>query len=342
MLLRALIALLAAAGTALAAQDGADGATRTPVEVVAIRSEARPYSETLILRGRTEADRHVVLRAEIAGLVASEPLQSGAVVSEGDALCRLAPGDREAALAEAQANLRQAEVENDAAIRLQSKGFAAETQALTRAALLEAARAQVMKAQLDMDRLTIAAPFDGVLDKDTAELGTLLQPGSECASLMALDPIVLVGFVSERDVDRLTPGDPATGRLVSGREVEATIRYISRAADSETRTYRVEAAAPNPDLSIRAGMTAEIRAPLRSAPAHLAPQSALTLDDGGRLGVRVVRDGAAYFAPVTIVADGPDGVWLAGLPPEADIIVVGQEYVGEGHPVTVSWRETTG
>jgi multidrug efflux system membrane fusion protein len=324
-----LVGLLAAPPGA--AQQAAPAAEPTPV--VAIRSVAQPYLDQLVLRGRTEADRRVDVRAEISGLVASTPIRKGAVVAAGDTLCRLDPGERPANLAEAKANLRQSEVEYDAALRLAEKGFTSETEALTREAQLEAARAKLLRARIDMDRLEIVAPFDGALETDTAELGALLQPGSICASLIALDPIALVGFAAERDVDRLKVGAPARARLVTGRSVEGRIRFVARSADAETRTYRVEVAAPNPDLEIRDGMTAEILIGLDSEPAHFAPQSALTLDGAGRLGVRLAQDGRARFAPVEILADAPDGVWLSGLPEEADIIVVGQEFVADGSPV---------
>ena len=329
-LIPALLAALAALAPAepAVAQDG-DGPA-----VVVTRSLAEPFRDQLALRGRTEADRRVEVRAEIAGLVASAPIRKGAMVAKGDVLCRLAPGERPAALAEARAALRRAEVEHQAALRLSEKGFTAETESLTREAQLEAARAGVMRAEIALERMAMRAPFDGVLESDTAELGALLQPGSVCATLIALDPITLVGFVAERDVDRLEVGAPARGRLVTGREIEGTIRFVARSADPETRTYRVEVAAPNPDLAIRDGMTAEILIDLASAPAHFVPQSALTLDRSGALGVRVVdAEGRARFRAVEILADAPDGVWLGGLPERADIILVGQEFVGDGQPV---------
>jgi multidrug efflux system membrane fusion protein len=331
--MRAALAFVLLLGAALpsAAQQGETAPP--PASVVAIRSVAQPHLDQLVLRGRTEADRRVDVRAEISGLVASTPIRKGAVVKAGDTLCRLAPGERPANLAEARANLRQAEVEYDAALKLAEKGFTAETEALTREAQLEAARAKLMRAEIDMDRLEIVAPFDGALETDTAELGALLQPGSVCASLIALDPIALVGFAAERDVDRLQVGAPARARLVTGRSVEGRIRFVARSADDETRTYRVEVAAPNPDLAIRDGMTAEILIGLDSEPAHFVPQSALTLDGAGRIGVRLAVDGVARFAPAEILADAPDGVWLAGLPDEADIIVVGQEFAADGRAV---------
>lgn len=313
-------------------------AQREPVHVVALRSEARDFSERLTLRGRTEADRRVDVRSEVSGRVVSEPIRKGAVVAAGDPLCRLDPGERPAAVAEAEAELRQAEVQFDAARRLNERGFTAETEALTREAQLEAARARLMQARLDMERLEIDAPFAGVLESDTAELGEYLQPGSLCATLIALDPITLVGFAPEAEVDRIAVGDAARARLVTGREVEGEVRFVSRSADEATRTYRVEIEAPNPELAIRDGMTAEIGLELGARPAHFLPQSALTLGDDGRLGVRLIEDGLSAFAPVRTLADEADGVWVEGLPETSEVIVVGQEFAGEGQPVAPTYR----
>jgi membrane fusion protein, multidrug efflux system len=200
----------------------------------------------------------------------------------------------------------------------------------------------VQRAQIEIARLTIAAPFAGALETDTAELGALLRPGDVCASLIALDPIKLVGFAAERDVEKLAVGAPASATLVTGRRVEGRIRFVSRAADPDTRTYRVEVEVANPDLSIRDGMSAEIAADLAPVPAHLIPRSALTLGDDGRLGVRLVEDGRARFAAVATLGEEAGGVWVAGLPDPAEVILVGQEFVGEGMRVSVTPAEQRG
>ena len=70
------------------------------------------------------------------------------------------------------------------------------------------------------------------------------------------------------------------------------------------------------------------------------PQSALTLNDDGALGVRLVdSDQTARFAPVTLLRDTVNGVWISGLDDKADVIVVGQEYVSDGVPVIPTYRE---
>jgi len=56
------------------------------------------------------------------------------------------------------------------------------------------------------------------------------------------------------------------------------------------------------------------------------------------LGVRVAEDGKARFAPVSLVRDTADGVWVLGLPREVDVIVVGQEYVVDGRSINVTMQ----
>ena len=312
-------------------------AAERSVPVVAYKSVARPFTETLVLRGRTEAVRRVEVRSEIAGLVASEPLRKGALVKAGDVLCRISEGDRIAERAEADAVLKEATQMAAAAGQLLEKGYTSETTANTRNAALETARARVLRAEINMERLTIEAPFDGILETDTAELGALLQNGSTCASLIALDPIKLVAFAPERSVDQLRVGAPVVGRLITGRRVEGEISFVARSADRDTRTYLVEAETPNADLAIRDGMTTELMVELEGQIAHLAPQTALTLNNEGVLGVRIVVDGAAAFAPVETLRDEAAGVWIAGLPEEADIIVVGQEFITDGQALEVEY-----
>lgn len=315
------------------------------VRVLAAASTAQPLAESITLRGVTEASKKVEVRAQTEGLVISTPLPRGAEVSAGDGLCEIEPGDRPARLAEAAAKRAQAEADLAASQSLQRKGFAAAKTLAADTAALEAAKADVMLIELDIARTRIAAPFDGRLETDAAETGELLRGGDLCATVIALDPIRLVGFAPERAIDGLALGREASARLVTGQEITAEVSFISRAADPETRTFRVEATAANSDEAIRDGMTVEIAIPMAAAEAHLLPHSALTLDDAGRLGVRTVQrldgasNGVAGFVPVEILRDGPDGVWLSGLPGKVDVILVGQEFVRAGAAITVEYAD---
>jgi multidrug efflux system membrane fusion protein len=58
------------------------------------------------------------------------------------------------------------------------------------------------------------------------------------------------------------------------------------------------------------------------------------LNDQGDLGVRVLDDGdRVLFKPVKIIEDGPQGVWVSGLPNATRLITVGHEYVAVGEQV---------
>ncbi|MGR3570818.1 efflux RND transporter periplasmic adaptor subunit [Brevirhabdus sp.] len=357
----------ASAPASLPAAESPAAESPAPVSVVALRSRARDIDSAVILRGRTEASRQVDVRSEITGLVMSAPRPKGSVVAAGDLLCELDPGTRiaerdeararvpemEARLAEAQARLEEAQINDRAASRLSQDGFASTTRVAATAAALESARAGVQAARAGLqsaqagvaaaskqiERLQLKAPFAGLLESDTAELGSFLQPGSLCATVIQIDPIKLVGFAPEADIDRVTLGAPAQARLVSGDTVEGQVTFVSRSADETTRTFRVDVDVANPEGAISDGQTAEIVIASDGRRAHLLPQSALTLNDAGVIGVRSVdAESTARFLPAEVLRDTPQGVWIGGLPDAVDVIVVGQEYVIDGVPVAPHWR----
>lgn len=374
----------AGSGTAAgeAETEAVAGAQVAQIGVVVLRSEAQGIDDAVILRGETRAARQVEVRAETGATVISEPLRKGAMVAAGDLLCRLDPGTREAALAEARARLaeakakgpesqarveeanamlEEAQINYNAAEKLLKDGYASETRLKSAAAAvrsaeaaiaaargglesvksgIEAASAAVASAEREIARLTITAPFEGLLESDAAELGSLMQPGSLCATVLQLDPIKVVGFVPETEVNRIEVGARAGAELATGQRVTGQVVFLSRSADPTTRTFQVEIDVANPDLAIRDGQTTTIAIAAEGARAHRLPQSALTLDNDGALGVRTVdASDVVQFVPVRLLRDTAQGVWVAGLPERADVIVVGQDFVSAGVKVRPSYQE---
>ncbi|MGC8202717.1 efflux RND transporter periplasmic adaptor subunit [Aliiroseovarius sp. PTFE2010] len=312
------------------------------VPVVAMMSKARTIDSGVVLRGRTEAARQVEVRAQTTSSVVSEPLRKGAYVEAGQVLCKLDPGTREASRAQAQAALTSAQTELEQAEKLAKDGYASQTRLINARAGLEQAQASLRAAENEIDNLTLTAPFPGLLETDTAEIGSFLAAGALCATVIQLDPIKIVGFVAEADVDRIEVGALAGAELINGDQVSGRVTFLSRSADPATRTFRVEIEVPNPDMVIRDGQTADIAVRAAGRTAHLLPQSALTLDDDGTLGVRTLNaDDTAKFVPVSVLRDTREGIWVAGLPDEVSIITVGQEYVIDGVQTLPTYRETT-
>lgn len=311
--------------------------TELPLVTAPVIQEAqRPYS--LVIRGHTEANRTVSVRAETAGPVAATPAREGGFVRKGEVLCRLAVDARQATLDQARANLKSRQLQREASAKLADQGFRSPTQVLQDQANLDSAQAAVRQAEVQLEQVNIRAPFAGVFDNRVAEVGTYLSPGAECGTMIELDPIVIIVDVSETEIATVKVGAAVTAKLSTGDVLNGVVRSVGRDSDPATRTYRVEIAARNP-RGLRAGLSAEVTVGSGSGPALLVPTASLVLDSAGRQGVRYVGpDGVVGFAPVKVLDETPDGVWISGLRGPVRVITVGQAYVSEGQKVRVSDR----
>jgi len=161
-----------------------------------------------------------------------------------------------------------------------------------------------------------------------------VKVGDHIARLVELDPILIVGFVSEREIGQIEVGSLAAAELVTGMTVEGIVRYISKISETTTRTFRVEVEVPNPGRKIYEGLTAEIRLPLEEVLTHQITPALLSLDDDGTIGVKGVDENdKVVFYPIEIIGHTPDGMLLGGLPERLTLITVGQEFVVDGELV---------
>lgn len=310
-----------------------------PVAVRVFDSVAEPRRAFLQMTGRTVADRRALLSAETTGRIVEVAVELGDRVAEGDLVVRLAEDDRMAQLREAQALVKQRQIEFNAADQLSKKGFQSETNRAQALAQLEAAQAQLERIRVELDKTRLAAPFDGVVEAQMVEVGDFAQPGVGLIRLVDLDPMLVQIQVSEREIDRIEMGGEAEIRLVSGQRTTGRVSRIAPTASDATRTFEVEIQIDNPDGALRDGVTTEVRLPTQEVMAHRLSPAVLTLDDIGRVGVKAVdADDRVVFHPVDILEDRSDGMWVTGLPMTLTIIRVGQEYVAEGARV----RPTSG
>ncbi|MEZ5792478.1 MAG: efflux RND transporter periplasmic adaptor subunit [Nitratireductor sp.] len=302
--------------------------------VAYVRPPMFEHSRAILVSGHTTADKKVDLSTRAGGVIQSLPFREGQRVSEGDVILKLDPEDRPALLANAKATLAQRENELSAAERLVKQGNMATLKGDVARSALAAAKFQVEQAEAELAKLEVKAPFAGTLDKLMVEEGGTVQPGNPVATLIKLDPVIASGEVAEADLHFIKPGSKAEVRLVDGSKVDGTLRYISRQASPQTRTFPVEVEIPNPDLRIPSGMTAEIKLLADPVLAVALPRSVVTLSIKGDLGIRILTDDdKVEFVPIDLVDDLPQGLLLGGVPRDARIIVAGQDLVAEGEKV---------
>ena len=297
-------------------------------------SQAEARTSHIALRGRTEADRKVNIKAETQGRIVELNVVKGQGVSQDETLAQIDPDERPARLAEARSLREQRRIEHEAATRLSKKGFRAETQVAASQAALDAAEAAVKVALMALRETTIKAPFDGLVVDRYVEIGDFVESGDPIARIIDLDPLLVVAQVSERDAGRVSEGALAKAHLITGQQVEGVISYISAEADPETRTFRVELEVPNEDARLADGVSAEVSLPLQQTAAHHVSPAILTLSDSGGIGVKLLGpENEVVFAEVEIIDEEPGGIWVTGLPKQAVLITVGQEFVTAGQRV---------
>lgn len=291
-------------------------------------------SETLTIRGRTQADAMVSVRAETGGTVLKRAVSKGQIVKEGDLLCEIDPGVRETSLAQAEALLEQTSEDYAANERLAERGFTTKSQLRALKAAMDSAKAAVATAKQDMQRTEVRATTSGQVQAPLAEVGDNLSAGDVCVTLMDTDPMLFSGQVPEQEIAALKLGMTADISLISGEISKGKVRFISPVADANTRTFGIEIEMPNPQNNLRDGMTATAAVTLDPISSYRINPSWLTLADDGRVGVRVVdADNKVAFKPVKIIAQGADGVWVDGLEPGLNVITLGQNFVAAGEPV---------
>jgi multidrug efflux system membrane fusion protein len=313
---------------------GGNGETAPPrsVRIETVTAEAMPIE--VPLRGRTEAKSSVTVVAQTTGVVQALSVSKGQQVKAGDLLCTLDQGARKLAVDQAQASLDQAQTAYDTNKSLRDKGLAAANTALALETAVKGAQAQLENAKLELARTEIKTEVAGVVQDPMATVGNLLAAGQPCATIVELNPMLFKASVPESRIAYAKLGLTAKVTTVTGVTVDGTVTYIAATADDATRSFPVEIELPNADGKILDGVTASAVVNVGTSPVHVLPQSVLTLDDDGVLGIRTVEDGnKVAFHAVNIVKDTREGIWVVGLPFKINVITVGQEYVQPGQIV---------
>lgn len=299
---------------------------------VRVRTQsAEEIMRTIVVNGETAPARIVDIAAETDGRVEYVGASRGSNVDRNTVIVRLDERDRKARLAQAEATLRQREVEYQGRLKLKGESYVSEAQLQQAIAELEAAKTELKRAQLDLEYMTIRAPFGGALQERHVEVGDFVKSGDPIARFVDNRTIIVTANVSELDAGYVQTGQKAQAQLATGETVHGTIRYVAPVADEATRTFTVELEVDNGAGTLRAGGTAELQIPAERVLAHRISPSLLTLDDAGNIGVKIINDdGEVEFVVADVALSTNNGVWVAGLPDLATIITVGQGFVVPG------------
>ena len=232
----------------------------------------------------------------------------------------------------------------------QGKDLAAQAQVAASRAALDSAQSQLIHAQarerhdqVIFDYSKITAPFTGVVTKRYANLGTLMQSGTNSSTqvlplvqLSQDDLFRLVIPVPESYVAYIRLGDPVDVRVPSlNRHFPGRVARFSVDVEADTRTMHTEVDVPNPDGVLLPGVYAEATLTLdRKDQAIAVPPEAVNIDGEKRTVWVIDPSGKVQSQPVVLGVETPDYVEVvSGLKPGELVAVGDRSRLTAGEPV---------
>lgn len=137
------------------------------------------------VRPRTET----ILSAEVSGTVTwiSPQFVAGGLFGKNEVLMRIDPTNYDVAVKQAEALVKQRQIEYDGASKLRSQGYRAESEYASAAAALASARAELVRARRNLERTYIRLPYEGMVKSKDSDLGQFVSPGARLGVVFATD-----------------------------------------------------------------------------------------------------------------------------------------------------------
>jgi membrane fusion protein, multidrug efflux system len=296
-----------------------------PVEAADVRLDTLVL--TVMAAAEAAAVRQTALKAQVPGQLRSVRVAENGAVGGGALLIEIDPTEYQLALEEARARLRETEARyremtlgddrmDDAALR-------AERDSAARARSgLDFARFAVSRAELNLGRARVVAPFPGRVANLRVVVGQHVGAGEELLTIQATDPIRVQAQVSQGEIGYLSPGRVAHISFAAfpGELFEGRVESINPIVEQQTRTARVTIAVRNAGGRILPGMYARAALPTQHfADCVLVPREAVLERDGrtmvfvfkgegetGRAEWRYVNTGRMNDRVVEILEKGPE------------------------------------
>ncbi len=295
--------LLAISGCSQSGETAPTGPPPPVVEVVTVSPQTMANEADLL--GQLEAEQHVTVRSEVAGIIGAIAFEEGHAVTKGQVLFRLRDDEQIARLHEAETALRLAEANHRRMQDLSRDGIVAPSQLDDATAQFEAARARLEVAHVALERTRILAPFDGYAGPRLISLGARIEPETDLVTVESVANLELAFQLPELALPLARVGLPVDLHVAPypDRTFAGTISFVAPSLNPQNRRLLVKARVPNPDLTLRPGLFATVEARLgERANVLTVPDSAVVYGGDGTFVWRI--DSTQKAAPVDVELGG--------------------------------------
>ncbi|HBA84303.1 MAG TPA: hypothetical protein DCZ95_09445 [Verrucomicrobia bacterium] len=309
-----------------------------PLAVSVQELKAGPIPDLVSIPGRLEATVEADLAAEKPGLIVELTADKGDRVQKDQVLMSVDDRSWKAFVDKAEIDLREANKSLKRWEELRKTGAVSIDEYDTIKARQELAAVALADARAHWERCRIVSPCDGIVANRYVDLGEYAREGDPAFKVVQIDPVKVAMDISERDIDAMKIGSPVIFSVdaLGGQSFTGQVAFISPLAARDSNSFRVEASAPNPELTLKPGMIARASLTRRIWEQALAVPLSAVVPQKGEYVVFIVQDGRAVRRVLRIESMvGQYAVAASGVS-EGDLLVLdGARTLMDGAPVTI-------
>jgi RND family efflux transporter MFP subunit len=325
--------------------DALDTNKKVPL-ITTFKVKEEVFTHFLELQGNVETKQNILIYPEMPGILATVLVKEGQTVKKGDVLATIKDGGLSQQLSQLETQTELARTNFERQKRLWNQKIGSEMQYLQAKAQYEAQTKSVDQLKTQIEKTTILAPFDGVIDDVFKEPGTVIAPGqgSEVFRIVNLSNMYITTEVPERYIASITKNKKVKVAFpVLGLNVNSTIRQVASFINPSNRSFKIEVPVDNKSGNIKPNLTARLQInDYTNNKAILIPQSIISENANGEQFIYVVKNKKANkeaIAERVVIKTGKtqgDVIEvLAHLPAGTEVVQEGARTVNNGQTVRV-------
>ncbi|AEL27108.1 efflux transporter, RND family, MFP subunit [Cyclobacterium marinum DSM 745] len=267
---------------------------RKSVLVTTVKPKVGKFEHYVEVTGSVLSKKNVNISSEVSGRVEEIVTREGMSVRKGQVIAIIDAESIERNLDEIKTQLELARTIFEKQERLWNQKIGTEIQYLEAKNRKETLEKNLASIELQKDRTTITAPFNGTVEELTVRVGELVQPGSPVVNFVGEDDLFIEGDISERFVGILNKGDSVSIHFPSiDKTIKTRVTAIGKIINPDNRTFKVEVFLPRVE-NVKPNMISVLNIQDYSVDEAVVVPTYLILKDNQGSYVFVVDNGVAH------------------------------------------------
>ncbi|WP_162416186.1 efflux RND transporter periplasmic adaptor subunit [Cyclobacterium roseum] len=310
---------------------------RKSVLITTMQPERGDFEHYVEVTGSVLSKKNVNISSELSGRVEEIVTREGMSIRKGQVIAIIDSESVERSLAEIQTQLDLAKTIFEKQERLWNQQIGTEIQYLEAKSRMETLEKNLASLQLQKDKSTVRAPFDGTVEELLVRVGELVQPGTPIVNMIGEDDLFIEGDISERYIGILDQGDSVSIRFPSiDKTLKTKVTAIGSVINPDNRTFKVEVFLPRMDL-VKPNMLSVLNIKdYENSEAVIVPTYLILQDNKGSY-VFVVEEGLARkkYVERGMTYEGKTEI-LEGLEGSETLVDKGFREVGDNFNVNIA------